>query len=128
MTAFGQHSMVPPFYVNRASVAPRARTARTAREAPSMAPSDNLRQGKIRGGMRSMAAGTGGLFLEHQRKRLLDIEKAVIGKLLVVSQWLGPQPPYCGHAVVRQVPAVAKRLEGSRGRLKAGGTAVKMSK
>ena len=35
MTAFGQHSMVPPFYANRASVAPCARTARTAREAPS---------------------------------------------------------------------------------------------
>jgi hypothetical protein len=33
MTAFGQHSMVPPFYVNRASVAP---CARTAREAPSL--------------------------------------------------------------------------------------------
>ena len=36
MTALGQHSMVPPFYANRAKVAPRARTANTAREAPSM--------------------------------------------------------------------------------------------
>ena len=41
MTAVGQHSMVPPFYANRAKVAPRARTAhttRTAREAPSLTP------------------------------------------------------------------------------------------
>ena len=38
MTAFAQHSMVPPFYTNRANVAPRARTAHTAREAPSQAP------------------------------------------------------------------------------------------
>ena len=30
MTAFGQHSMAPPFNANRAKVAPRARTARTA--------------------------------------------------------------------------------------------------
>ena len=34
MTALGQHSMVPPFYANRAKVAP---CARTAREAPSLA-------------------------------------------------------------------------------------------
>ena len=34
MTALGQHSMVLPFYANRAKVAPRARTAR---EAPSLA-------------------------------------------------------------------------------------------
>ena len=36
MNALGQRSMVPPFYANRAKVAPRARTAHTAREAPSM--------------------------------------------------------------------------------------------
>ena len=36
MPALGQHSIVPPFYANRAKVAPRARTVRTAREAPSM--------------------------------------------------------------------------------------------
>ena len=30
MTAFGQHSMAPPFYANRAKVALRARTAREA--------------------------------------------------------------------------------------------------
>ena len=33
LTALGQHSMVPPFYANRAKVALRATTAR---EAPSM--------------------------------------------------------------------------------------------
>ena len=32
MTAFAQHSLVPVFYANRATVAPRARTAP---EAPS---------------------------------------------------------------------------------------------
>ena len=37
MTALGQHSMVLPFYANRVKVAPRASTAHTAREAPSMA-------------------------------------------------------------------------------------------
>ena len=37
MTAFGQHSLVPAFYATRASVAPRYRTACTAREAPSHA-------------------------------------------------------------------------------------------
>ena len=35
MTAFGQHSMAPPFYTNRAKVALRTRTTRTARKAPS---------------------------------------------------------------------------------------------
>ena len=30
MTALGQHSMVPPFYANRAKIAPRTRTAREA--------------------------------------------------------------------------------------------------
>ena len=40
MTALGQHSIVPPFYANRAKVAPCMHTARTAREAPSEALQD----------------------------------------------------------------------------------------
>ena len=51
-------------------------------------------------GMRLRGGGGGGLFPEHQQQWFLAV----------------------GQAVVGQVQAVTKRLEGSQGQLKAGGT------
>ena len=44
LTALGQHSMVPPFYANRAKVALRATTAR---EAPSMSKVNSEHAGSL---------------------------------------------------------------------------------